>query len=92
MVLVYDYHPGTETLLSKYFTPKSDTNGYSDPFSGEARPFSHKSSLQRTINGALLPESEIWSIIMQLTAGLRTIHQAGLACRLVFDWVSLIEF
>ncbi|XP_059620155.1 PAN2-PAN3 deadenylation complex subunit PAN3 isoform X1 [Phlebotomus argentipes] len=81
LVLVYDYHPGSQTLLSKYFTPSVETNGYADPFSGEARPFSHKSSLQRTVNGPMLAENEIWFIIMQLTAGLRAIHQSGLACR-----------
>lgn len=43
---------------------------------------SHKSNLQRTTgNGPLLAEATIWAIIMQLTAGLRAIHQAGLACR-----------
>lgn len=45
--------------------------------------FSHKSSVQRSSTGPLLPETEIWSIIMQLTAGLRAIHQCGLACRFV---------
>lgn len=44
-------------------------------------PYSHKSNMQR--NGPLLHETEIWTIIMQLTAGLRAIHQAGLACRFV---------
>lgn len=39
LVLVYDYHPGSVTLLSKYFTPTPDTNGYTDPFQGDARPF-----------------------------------------------------
>ncbi|XP_058835746.1 PAN2-PAN3 deadenylation complex subunit PAN3 isoform X1 [Topomyia yanbarensis] len=82
LVIVYDYHPGSQTLLSKYFIPSAEsTNGYTDPFSGEARPFSHKSSLHRTAGNVLLPENEIWSIIIQLTAGLRAIHQAGLACR-----------
>lgn len=33
------------------------------------------------MNRTLLPETELWSIIMQLTAGLRAIHQANLACR-----------
>ncbi|XP_037907770.1 PAN2-PAN3 deadenylation complex subunit PAN3 isoform X2 [Hermetia illucens] len=81
LVLVYDYHPGSQTLLAKYFTPTQESNGYTDPFPGEARPFSHKSNLQRTANGPLLPETTIWSIIMQLTSGLRAIHQASLACR-----------
>ncbi|XP_039966868.1 PAN2-PAN3 deadenylation complex subunit PAN3 isoform X1 [Bactrocera neohumeralis] len=83
LVLVYDYHPGSQTLLTKYFTPTQESNGYPDPFQGDARPFSHKSNLQRTNNGPLLPEASIWSIIMQLTAGLRAIHQAGLACKVL---------
>ncbi|XP_036338330.1 PAN2-PAN3 deadenylation complex subunit PAN3 isoform X3 [Rhagoletis pomonella] len=83
LVLVYDYHPGSHTLLTKYFTPTQEPNGYPDPFQGDARPFSHKSNLQRNNNGPLLPEATIWSIIMQLTAGLRAIHQAGLACKVL---------
>lgn len=39
LVLVYDYHPGSQTLLAKYFTPTTDSNNYQDPFQGEARPF-----------------------------------------------------
>ncbi|BFF97994.1 PAN2-PAN3 deadenylation complex subunit PAN3 [Drosophila madeirensis] len=89
LVLVYDYYPGSQTLLAKYFTPAPETNGYTDPFQGEARPFSHKSNMQRTSNGPLLPEATIWSIIMQLTAGLRAIHQAGLACK-VLDPTKII--
>jgi PAB-dependent poly(A)-specific ribonuclease subunit 3 len=50
LILVYDYHAGSQTLLAKYFTPAS--NGYASSvgsaFSGDARPFSHKSTLQRT--------------------------------------------
>lgn len=47
LILVYDHHAGSQTLLSKYFTPAS--NGYtSSAFSGDARPFSHKNTLQRT--------------------------------------------
>lgn len=83
LILVYDYHPGSQTLLSKYFTPTTDA--YSDPFAGDARPFSHKSNMMRT-NGPMLPENEIWFLIMQITAGLRAIHQSGLACRYV--WLS----
>ncbi|XP_067646896.1 PAN2-PAN3 deadenylation complex subunit PAN3 isoform X2 [Eurosta solidaginis] len=83
LVLVYDYHPNSHTLLSKYFTPTPDAKGYPDPFQGDARPFSHKSNMKRNPNGPLLPEATIWSIIMQLTAGLRAIHQAGLACKVL---------
>lgn len=34
--------------------------------------------------GALLPEAVLWSLLVQLTAGLRAIHTAGLACRYEF--------
>ena len=88
LILVYDYHAGSQTLLSKYFTPSSEHlnggggNGHADPFGGDARPFSHKSSLSRTMaTGPMLSENDIWSLIMQITAGLKAIHQAGLACR-----------
>uniref|UniRef100_A0A182WIF7 PAN2-PAN3 deadenylation complex subunit PAN3 n=1 Tax=Anopheles minimus TaxID=112268 RepID=A0A182WIF7_9DIPT len=74
LVIVYDYHPGSQTLLSKYFASVPETNGYTDP---------HKGSLHRAAATSLLPENEIWSIIIQLSAGLRAIHQAGLACRML---------
>lgn len=119
---MYDYHPGSQTLLSKYFTPTiTDTNGYSNAFDLQTQAIlskyfpttltdtngystnsfeqrsslNHKNNLQRTSSSittsaansgiaqvsSFLPEAELWSIIMQLTAGLRVIHQAGLACR-----------
>ncbi|CRK95864.1 CLUMA_CG009311, isoform A [Clunio marinus] len=82
LILVYDLHAGSQTLLSKYFTPTA--NGYGttgSAFSGDARPFSHKSTLQRTANGPILQENELWHLIIQLTCGLKGIHQANLACR-----------
>lgn len=42
-------------------------------------------------NGPILQENEIWNVIIQLTCGLRAIHQANLACRFVrAEW--LIDF
>lgn len=37
--------------------------------------------LRAVASGALLPEAELWSMLVQLTAALRAIHAAGLACR-----------
>ena len=34
-------------------------------------------------NAGLLPESLIWSYVVQLSAALRTIHAHGLACRVM---------
>ncbi|XP_035723493.1 PAN2-PAN3 deadenylation complex subunit PAN3-like [Vespa mandarinia] len=84
MVFVYDYHPGSETLLNKHFS-SSGLNGYTDPFSSDPnapRPYSHtKNTILRQQHSSMLPESIIWSYIIQLTAALRVIHAAGLAYR-----------
>ncbi|XP_076286207.1 poly(A) specific ribonuclease subunit PAN3 isoform X1 [Lasioglossum baleicum] len=84
MVFVYDYHPGSETLLNKHFSA-TELNGYTDPFSSDPnapRPYSHtKNTILRQQHSSMLPESVIWSYIIQLTAALRVIHAAGLAYR-----------
>ncbi|KPI96186.1 PAB-dependent poly(A)-specific ribonuclease subunit 3 [Papilio xuthus] len=92
LVMVYDYHPGCETLMSKYIRNNnmgnsSDANGtLHDPFSSDPdapRPYTHqKNAMLRALAcGALLPEAVLWSFLVQLTAALRAIHTAGLACR-----------
>lgn len=90
MIFVCDFYPGSETLMNKHFNNSSHmANAFVDPFSGaseNARPFSQqKNQILRqqaimTQNG-LLPESLLWNYIIQLTAGLRYIHSASLACR-----------
>lgn len=85
MVFVYDYHPGSETLLSKHFLATENLNGYSDPFSSDTnapRPYSHaKNTILRHQQNNKLPEPIIWNYVIQLTSALRVIHAAGLACR-----------
>jgi len=80
MVFVYDYHPASETLLNKHFT-STELNGYTDPFSSDPnapRPYSHtKNTILRQQHSSMLPESVIWSYIIQLTAAFRVIHAAG---------------
>lgn len=84
MVFVYDYHPASETLLTKHFSA-TELNGYTDPFSSDPnapRPYSHtKNTILRQQHSSMLPESVIWSYIIQLTAALRVIHAAGLSYR-----------
>ncbi|KAL7307077.1 hypothetical protein TKK_0000815 [Trichogramma kaykai] len=83
-VFVYDYFPGSETMLSKHFAPK-DVNGYVDPFSADPtapRPYSHtKNTMLRHQHNNMLPESLIWNYVIQLTAAIRVIHAAGLSYR-----------
>ncbi|CAG9781730.1 unnamed protein product [Diatraea saccharalis] len=89
-VLVYDYHPACATLMSKYLAGNGPVNAESaafhDPFSSDPdapRPYTHqKNAMLRAVAcGALLPEAVLWSLLVQLTAALRAIHTAGLACR-----------
>lgn len=82
MIFVYDFHPGSETLLNKHFSP--DQPGYSDPFSDTTtpRPYSYqKNNLLRHQQNNKLPEPLIWNYIIQLTSALRLIHSSALACR-----------
>jgi len=88
MVFVYDFYPGSETLMSKHFNNPGQLAPLIDPFNGEgSRPYSQtKNNLLRQQANALsstglLPETVIWSYIIQLTSALRYIHAAGLACR-----------
>lgn len=80
MVFVYDYHPGSETLMNKHFTA-DQMNGYVDPFATDPtapRPYSHqKNNILRHQQSNKLPEPVIWNYIIQLTSALRIIHSAG---------------
>ncbi|CAH2034931.1 unnamed protein product, partial [Iphiclides podalirius] len=91
-VMVYEYHPACMTLMSKYLSGagggnSADSNSsFHDPFSSDPdapRPYTHQKNamLRAVASGALLPEAVLWSLLVQLTAALRAIHTAGLACR-----------
>lgn len=60
LVVVYDYHPLSQTLFDKYFSP-SQTPDKEDN----------------------IPESVLWSYIIQLSSAIKTIHSAGLAARMI---------
>jgi PAB-dependent poly(A)-specific ribonuclease subunit 3 len=75
MIFVYDYYPGSETLLSKYFSSDQP-----DPFAPDTspRPYSHqKNNILRHQQNNKLPEFLIWNYIIQLTSALRLIHSSG---------------
>lgn len=89
MVFVYDFHPGSETLLTKHFAP-DQLNGYTDPFATDPsapRPYSHhKNNILRHTQNNKLPESLIWNYIIQLTSALRVIHAAGKYLNFFGNW------
>lgn len=93
LIMAYNYHPSAITLMSKYLSTGTGPNAtestgpkFHDPFSSDPdapRPYTHqKNAMLRAVAcGALLPEAVLWSLLVQLTAALRAIHTAGLACR-----------
>uniref|UniRef100_A0A8C6A6J7 Poly(A) specific ribonuclease subunit PAN3 n=1 Tax=Marmota marmota marmota TaxID=9994 RepID=A0A8C6A6J7_MARMA len=76
LVFAYDFHAGGETMMSRHF---NDPNA--DSYFTKRKWGQHDGPLPRQHAG-LLPESLIWAYIVQLSSALRTIHTAGLACRL----------
>jgi len=90
MVFVYDFYPGSETLMSRHFShPNQLAVSLLDPYTGEGpRPYSQSkpallraAALQQAQGSQLLAESLIWNYVIQLTSALRYVHGAGLACR-----------
>ncbi|XP_035680907.1 PAN2-PAN3 deadenylation complex subunit pan3-like [Branchiostoma floridae] len=78
LVFVHDYHPGAETLMAHHFNNPQQNKDF---FEGTA-------ASKGMVNGprqhaGLLPESLIWCYVVQLSSALRTIHAAGLACRVM---------
>lgn len=64
MVMVYDYHPASVTLMTKYLSGgtnsvgPSDTNGpsYHDPFSSDPdapRPYTHQVNIRHNVISAI---------------------------------------
>ncbi|XP_071409447.1 PAN2-PAN3 deadenylation complex subunit PAN3 isoform X5 [Pithys albifrons albifrons] len=77
LVFAYDFHAGGETMMSRHF---NDPNA--DSYFTKRKWGQHDGPLPRQHAG-LLPESLIWAYIVQLSSALRTIHTAGLACRVM---------
>ncbi|XP_027733416.1 PAN2-PAN3 deadenylation complex subunit PAN3 isoform X2 [Vombatus ursinus] len=77
LVFAYDFHAGGETMTSRHFNDPS-----ADAYFTKRKWGQHDGPLPRQHAG-LLPESLIWAYVVQLSSALRTIHTAGLACRVM---------
>lgn len=78
LIFVYDYFPGSQTLMHQFFTHNQQRGiGISGGIVTNPRPYSQ----QQSFRAKLLHESLIWTIIIQLSSAIRTIHANGLACR-----------
>lgn len=85
-MFVYDYHPGAETLLMRHFSGPDSTLPVSPDgtllFPSNPRP-GGVPNRHRPGHRSPMPERLIWSYIIQLSSALRTVHAAGLACRVI---------
>lgn len=77
LVFSYDFHAGAETMYSRHFNDPT-----ADSYFTKRKWGPHEPPPPRQHAG-LLPESLIWAYIVQLSSALRTIHTAGLACRVM---------
>uniref|UniRef100_A0A673HZG8 PAB-dependent poly(A)-specific ribonuclease subunit PAN3-like n=1 Tax=Sinocyclocheilus rhinocerous TaxID=307959 RepID=A0A673HZG8_9TELE len=77
LVFSYDFHAGAETMFSRHFNDPA-----ADSYFTKRKWGQHELPPPRQHVG-LLPESLIWAYIVQLSSALRTIHTAGLACRVM---------
>ena len=86
LIFVYDYHPGAETLLMRHFSGPDSTLSVSPDgtllFPSNPRP-GGVPNRHRPGHRSPMPERLIWSYIIQLSSALRTVHAAGLACRVI---------
>ncbi|KAI0339058.1 hypothetical protein BDW22DRAFT_1409209 [Trametopsis cervina] len=67
LVVVYDYHPNSQTLFEAHLRPKA--------------PQYHNGRLQAQSNR--IPERTIWSYIVQIASAMKAVHDAGLAMRII---------
>ncbi|XP_070554519.1 PAN2-PAN3 deadenylation complex subunit pan3-like [Ptychodera flava] len=78
LVFAHDFHAGSETLMCKHF---SNSNMATKDHHMKGKYNKGMKSLRQ--NNGLLPESVIWTYVIQLSSALRAIHAAGLACRVM---------
>uniref|UniRef100_A0A6Q2YWF7 PAN2-PAN3 deadenylation complex subunit PAN3 n=1 Tax=Esox lucius TaxID=8010 RepID=A0A6Q2YWF7_ESOLU len=77
LVFSYDFHAGAETMFSRHFNDPTTDSYFTKRKWGQHEPPPPRQ------HAGLLPESLIWAYIVQLSSALRTIHTAGLACRVM---------
>lgn len=93
-VVVYDYLPGAQTIRQCHFQKDQYTNqpirgqyltsdNQSDQFNNPH--IFHNKQFPKSLDpkSELISEALLWHYIIQLTAGLRSVHLSGLACRAV---------
>ena len=67
LVVVYDYHPNAQTLQDVHL---------------KAKPISYHRSRSASVPDRV-PETVLWSYIAQIASAIKTVHEAGLALRIL---------
>jgi PAB-dependent poly(A)-specific ribonuclease subunit 3 len=67
LVVVYNYHPNSQTLFDAHLKSKAQTF--------------HHGRLQG--QSTLIPERTIWSYVVQIASAIKTVHDAGQAVRMI---------
>ncbi|KAI0092269.1 kinase-like domain-containing protein [Irpex rosettiformis] len=67
LVVVYDYHPNSQTLFEAHLRPKA--------------PQYQNGRLQS--QNTRIPERTLWSYVVQIASAMKTVHDVGLAMRIV---------
>ncbi|KAF9221691.1 hypothetical protein BS17DRAFT_803255 [Gyrodon lividus] len=68
LVVSYDYHPNSQTLFELYLRPKQST---------------FQQGKIGGLMGVAIPETTLWSYIIQIANAIRAAHEAGLAVRMI---------
>ncbi|KAI9483762.1 MAG: hypothetical protein EXX96DRAFT_606721 [Benjaminiella poitrasii] len=68
LVFIFDYHPCSITLYEAYFSP-------------QAQALLHARIQATGMNMMPVPETALWSFIIQIASALKEIHHAGLSAR-----------
>lgn len=103
LVLVFDYHPVSTTLLEKHLLTEQTASSSSHPpspvlekvdltsfdLSWDVQQSPQTSSEDGFGDTNWIPEPVLWTYITQLLSALKTIHAAGLAAR-VYDASNIV--
>lgn len=91
IVFIHDFCAGSETM-AEFFSRRNTEDAVAN-LAAAAKCSTAASSTATSSAGfqrRLLPESTIWSFVIQLSSAIRAIHAAGLSCRVLSDPTKIL--
>ena len=91
LVVVYDYHPNARSLFELYFrhggtsaTTFTHSGGHHhSQRNNNNHNNNHNSNNRAGGNPGRIPEKLLWSYVTQIACGIKAVHDAGAAVRMV---------